>query len=291
LAGRAAILNLLPMSYRELSSGNFNSFITAWVLDEQKAVKHFCSTQPIPLYTEIWHGGYPKIKQLPDDLISTYWSSYMQTYVERDIRTIANIGSLQSFGDFFALLSAYTAQEINYTHLGREFGIDRGTAKKWLEIAQSTFQWFSIPPFHRNAIKKLSGKSKGYFADTGFLCYLQKISSPDVIASHPFKGRLVETYVALEIMKSFQGTSIQPNYYHFRTYSGAEVDLILEIDGWLYPIEIKSKTNPSKKDAMGIRSFKENFPGENIATGLVICAIEEPTYISKDILAVPWWII
>ena len=129
--------------------------------------------------------------ELPEKLVPGYWQSYLQTYIERDVRSIANIGSLQTFGQFVQLVSALSAQEINYAHLGREIGVDRKTAHSWLKTLESTFLWTQLPAFSRNPTKRIAGRSKGYFSDTGFICQLQKISAPDAIGGHPMMGRAV----------------------------------------------------------------------------------------------------
>ncbi|WP_319525167.1 ATP-binding protein [uncultured Desulfosarcina sp.] len=288
LAGRVAILNLLPMSHSEVNEKSGGGFLEQWLLAPGQ--KDFSETDiGSPVFDAIWKGGYPKISELPDSLIPGYWQSYMQTYIERDVRKVANIGSLQTFGRFIGLLGALTSQEINHNQLGRELGITRNTARSWTETAESTFQWISIPAFSRNPVKRISGKNKGYFTDTGLICNLQKISSPKVIASHPIQGALFETFVVMEIVKLIQKLPIQPNLYHFRSHSGAEVDLILELDGRLYPVEIKSKSNPTRKDIRGFQAFRDCFPKENIQKGLVICAVPSSQHIREDILAVPWW--
>lgn len=291
LAGRVAIINLLPMNRFELEALESPSFITGWLTGTIPSTDTLAIPDPVPVLPLIFRGGYPKLLDFPDHLIPGYFESYLQTYIERDVRKVANIGSLQTFGHFIGLLASKSASEINHNELGRELGVDRKTAMSWTEIAISTFQWFSIPSFSRNPIKKIAGKPKGYFADTGFLCYLQRISGPDGLLNHPLKGRLFETYIVLELIKAIQAMPVKPNLYHFRTYSGAEVDLIMELNGTLFPIEIKMKSNPSPRDAKGFRSFKSCFPNERCHTGLMICSVESPRMITKDVFAVPWWII
>ena len=291
LAGRVAILHLLPMCHRELTQEAAPSFLEKWLSGEQVDLREVKTREPEPVFPYIWRGSYPKIMELPDSLVSGYWESYLQTYIERDVRTIANIGSLQTFGRFIGLLAAHSSQEINHTQLGRELGVDRKTALAWTEIAQATFQWFTIPAFSRNPIKKIAGKEKGYFSDTGFLSYLQRISSSEAIGSHPLKGSLFETYIAMEMLKVFHSWPLKPNLYHFRSYSGAEVDLVVELNGRLFPIEIKAKSNPTRKDTKGFASFRACFPHERIQQGLVICSIEKPQQLSEDAVAIPWWII
>jgi uncharacterized protein len=292
LSGRVAILNLWPMTGKEIrneiADKTAKGFLEKWLSGtEHEYNESYLQTQAT--YPAIWQGGYPKIAELPEHLIPGYWQSYMQTYIERDVRKVANIGSLQSFGRFIALLAASTAQEINYNQIGRELGIARNTAASWTEIAESTYQWISVPSFSRNSLKRISGKNKGFFTDTGLICYLQKITSPEVIPGHPMQGRLFETFVVMELIKLIQQLNVQPNLYHFRSHSGAELDLILEIDGKLFPVEIKAKTNPTGRDARGFKAFKDCFPMENIHKGLVVCAIPNIMKLTDDSLAVPWW--
>lgn len=292
LAGRVAIVELLPMSFREFTHVvDRPSLLEDWVASRGQSVDSAVSASPQPWFPVIWRGGYPGLLELPDSLVQNQRQSYMQTYVERDIRSVAGVGDLQLFGRFFALLSAYSARQVNPAELGRELGVDRKTAIAWKSIATATYQWFEIPAFTRNATKRVAGKHKGYMADTGHICYHQRITSPDAIAGHPLQGQLVETWTAMEILKTVQPWPTRPNFYHYRSHGGAEVDLILELDGWLFPIEIKSKAHPSHTDVRGIHSFRKNFPQERITNGLIICAVEQPEWIAKDILAVPWWIL
>jgi len=293
LAGRAAILNLMGMSSAELHGETQNVSFLEQLLTETNVTGAILNASSVPkvFVTQAFKGGYPGLLSLPDDLISEYWASYMQTYIERDVRRVAAIKNLQRFGKFFSLLAALSGCEINFNQLGRELQVDRNTAHEWTEIARATFQWYTVPAYSKNAIKKIAGKEKGYFADTGFLCHLLSIHSPQAILRHPNHGNIFETFVMLEIMKQLQKLTFKVPLYHFRTYSGAEVDCILEHDGELYLIEIKATTQPSKKHTKGFRSFEDCFPRERIAARVIICAVEEPLQISESCIAVPWWMI
>ncbi len=290
MAGRVAVVPLYPMTRREVAGLESSAFLKNWIQGEM-ALDAVSASSTELLYPRIWRGGYPGVMDLPAHMISVYWQSYLQTYIERDVRTVANIGSLQTFGQFIRLLAALSAQEINHAHLGRELGVDRKTAQTWLETVQSTFLWFSLPAFSRNPVKRIAGRAKGYFADTGFICQLQKISAPEAIGGHPLQGALFETWVVMEIIKTIQAWPMPPNIYHFRSYGGAEVDLLLEMDGTLYPIEIKAKSNPTRNDGRGIAAFRECFPKEKIGPGLIICAVERPIKLAEQLVAVPWWVL
>jgi hypothetical protein len=295
LAGRVSVQHLWPMAHEEVSpvSGQ-TSFLEQWTASRGIFADPGFPSVPAspPSLTDCaWRGGMPRLLTMPDNLVSNFMTSYLQTYIERDIRTVADIGSLQTFRRFVGILAALSAAEINPAEIGRELGVARNTAAKWVEIAESTFQWTTVPAYSRNAIKRLSGKRKGYFTDTGLLCALLQIPSPQALQSHPMLGHIVETYLAMEVIKRTSAWSLPPAFFHFRSAGGAEVDLIAEVNGTLFPFEIKATSQPGKGDARGFRSLRECFPGSTVATGLVICAIDRPARISDDAVAVPWWMV
>ena len=213
----------------------------------------------------------------------------MHTYIERDVRRVSDIQNLHAFGNFVRLLAAMSGCEMNYSQSGRELGVQGATAAKWVSVAQSTYQWESIPAFSRNPVKRIASKPKGYLTDTGFLCHLININSPREILHHPSLGALVETYLMNEIIKLVQESQKNMGIYHFRTQRGAEVDCVIEHDGKVYLIEIKTSSKPTKKHLSGFKSFIECFPHERVAGKLILCAVEQPLFLSDDCLALPWW--
>jgi len=313
LAGRVAIVDLHGLAFKEVLGVADSAMLWDWVSGgqrsdvggsqaasgsesatarredrERKAEGLRSYSEAPPWYEAVFRGGFPGTLDLPESLLPRFFSSYLKTYVERDIRTVADIGNLQLFARFFQLLGALSGTEINASQIGRDLDIDRRTALAWKSVLESTYQWTEIPAFSRNPVKRVAGKSKGVFSDTGMLCHLQRIASPEMIASHPLQGRIIETWVITEIFKICSSWAVAPGFYHYRSAGGAEVDLILELNGRLFPVEIKTKTHPSKKDAGGIRSFREAFPQEDIADGLLVCATPRPYRIADDVLALPW---
>ena len=290
LAGRVAILELHTMTPQEMYGSINNNWLDRYLIDPHNFQKNFMGLMKnIPtLYEVIWRGGMPGIIEIPHQALADYFSSYMQTYVERDVRLLENIQDIATFGRFFALLGALTAQEINYSQLGREIGISPSTAQRWLNVLRFTYQWHEIWPYHGNTIKRISSKSKGFFSDTGMACYMQRISSPAALAGHPLLGALFETFCFSMIKGLSSALSVAPNFYHFRTAAGAEVDFILERDGNLYPIEIKCKTNLTRHDASGIKSFKETFSHQSIMPGLILYAGKECYWLNEHTIAFPW---
>ncbi|MDX1957912.1 MAG: ATP-binding protein [Leptospiraceae bacterium] len=288
LAGRIAILELPPMSFKEkIGEGTREGFLKKFLENETLPKKKEIVFPNIS--KEIWRGGFPGTLTLADTWIPSFYQSLKTTYIERDVRIVGGVSDVMEFSNFVTLVSILSGTEINFSELGRELNIDRKTAERWLNILEYSFLWKSIPPFHKNSIKRISHKKKGFFVDTGLACAMQKISDSRVVLSLPHFGRLFESFVFAEIFKSLQRYSIQPNYYYFRTNGGAEVDLILEIDGKLFPVEIKATANPKKDAEKGIKKFRETFPKENIRTGLLLSSVEKPYKISETLVTVPWW--
>ena len=212
----------------------------------------------------------PGIIDIPNSTLLFYFSFYIQTYVERDIRTLENIEGFATFRQFLGLLSVLSYQEINYSQLGTELGITPKTAQRWLKLLTYTYQWTELQSFHMNNIKRLSVKPKGIIFDTGLSCYQQRISSPEAFGVSPMQGAFFESY-CFNMIKAFcSSLPLMPNFYHWRTLAGVEVDILVEIDGIFYPIEVKSATSVSKNEVRGIISFRETYPHLKIAPGIVI---------------------
>lgn len=291
LAGRAVFLDLYGFCLLEISQSNFKMpWIARWLdsPDMFLATSQSQVTHKITLYEQLWRGFLPEAQSLAAEVIPDFLSAYQRTYIERDVRLLAEVSNLQLFGRFLQLVSALTAQEINYSQLGRELGLTPQTAQRWLDILKATFQWFEIPAYSGNLVKRISNKSKGYIADTGLACLTQAISTPKAIGGHPLWGAMFETAVATELKKQAAFLSPMPNFYHWRAYSGAEVDIILEYNGMLYPIEIKAKTNPSRCDASGVSAFRKKYPELNLSRGLVIAPCSSVIQLSDNDYAVPW---
>ncbi|MGB8144901.1 MAG: DUF4143 domain-containing protein [Chromatiaceae bacterium] len=236
----------------------------------------------------LWRGSLPRAIALDLAVIPDFWSGYHRTYVERDARLLAEVEDWQDFGRFVRLMSALTAQEINYSQLGREIGMVPQTARRWLQILEGTFQWLALPAFSGNPTKRVSSRPKGYLTDTGLACYHAQLSSPQSLAGHPLYGHLFETALAGDFIKQAVVLPTRPIFYHWRSAGGAEVDLILERDGILYPFEIKLTAAPNRRMASGIEAFRHVHTHLRVAKGALLCAVEQPRWINESVLALPW---
>lgn len=291
LAGRAVFLDLEGFSLAEIAEEvETQSWLEQWLTDPQKfiSIARKAGHSKTPLSEQLFRGFFPEAQSIPLQLIPDFYEGYLRTYLERDVRFLADLRDLQTFSRFIRLVAALSAQEMNFSTLGRELGLTPQTSKHWLQLLESSFQWTSAPAFSGNIIKRVSLKSKGYFADTGLLCHAQAISSPQVLAGHPLWGAIFETAVTAEIRKMSKAMTSRPNIYHWRRYSGSEVDLILERDGTFYPLEIKASSRLSRADARGISAFREQYKHLKIAKGLIIAPVEKSFPLTDEDYAFPW---
>ncbi|MCC6221349.1 MAG: ATP-binding protein [Deltaproteobacteria bacterium] len=293
LAGRAVFLDLDSFSLSEMANlyadKTYRPWLVRWLADRNEIEQN---TSPkrieINLYETLWTGSLPEATSLPRDVITDFHAGYIRTYIERDIRLLLTETDLVKFRKFYQLSSALTAQEINFSEFGRELGADYKVVQKWLSVLQATFQWYEIPAYFNNPVKRIAKKPKGIFSDTGLACHLLGIPKPEIIAGHPMYGRLFESLVIREMMKQLALMRPRPNLYHWRSHKKQEVDLIVECDNRLYPIEIKGKSNPDKNDLSGITAFRQAYPRDRVANGLIISAGERVYALSENDCVVPW---
>jgi len=218
LAGRAALLELLPFSVAELRAGG-------WLDDE--------------LFGVLWRGGYPALFDRAEDP-AAWLASYVATYVERDVRQTLNVGDLLAFQTFLRLAATRTGQLLNLSQLGGDAGIVHNTAKSWISVLEASYIAKRLPPFHRNLGKRLVKTPKLHLLDSGVACYLLGIRSADELRLHPLRGAIFESWVVSEIVKAHHNASQPPTLSFFRDAHGLEVDLIVEHGTRLMGVEIKS---------------------------------------------------
>lgn len=291
LAGRAVFLDLEGFCLGEVAQADATSaWLPAWLEDPGAFLDQRRSRLALPHgpYEQIWRGTLPEATRLPLEALPDFWGAYFRTYVERDVRLLTEVSDWHTFGRFVRLAGALTGQEINASQLGRELGVTPQTSRRWLDLLMATFQWFEAPAYSGNAVKRVSGKAKGYLADTGLACWAQAISTPAALGGHPLWGHLFESFVAAELRKQMALMSPMPRLHHWRSAGGAELDLLLERDGRFFPIEIKGKTKVSGADTRGIRAFRAAYPDLPVAPGLVIALCEKVERLNAVDVSMPW---
>lgn len=281
LAGRAAVLKLLPMSRWEVDHHPQRKF--PW--EKGKAVS--LPGQPIQeLWEHILRGFYPEIICNPDRDVRLWQASYVQTYLERDIRNLRNISDLTLFQTFLRALAARSAQILNLSDLARDVGVSVNTAKDWISILEASFQVFILRPYYANIGKRLVKSPKVYFTDTGLLCYLVGLRDIEHAASGPMGGAIFENLIVAELFKIYIHRGEEPALYYWRTAAGSEVDLVVETQDQLIPIEIKQSETPRPEMAKEIVNFQKDFK-EKAGQGYVIHPGHMTLPLGKGVLTLP----
>ena len=266
LAGRTAVHHLLPLAHGE--------------------VRRFAG-HPGTLDEVLLTGGYPRI--LDRRLSPAVWlAAYATTYVERDVRSIANVGDLTTFQRFLELCAGRTAQLLNYSSLADDCGISQPTAKKWLSIAETSYLVFRLPPYQRDVRKRLVRMPKMYFLDTGLACWLLGIRNAGQLRAHPLRGALFETWVVSEVYKAVVNRGEAPRLSFYRTRDGAEVDLVISDANGVTLVEAKAGTTPSASMFDGLRRVRRQLAAHTPSCQLaVVYGGEEPQARELGRL-VPW---
>lgn len=272
LAGRIGILNLLGLSLREIKGIDFNEqFIpTEKYLKDRKKYNFQIS------YDEIWDiihkGTMPALYQEESDF-DLFYSGYVNTYIERDVRNLTQVGDTLSFLKFMTALASRIGQLLNLNSVADEVGISLPTAQRWLSILVSSNIVYLLEPYNNNIMKRAIKTPKIYFLDTGLVSYLTKWKNKDVLEAGTMAGNFFENFVIVEIIKSYYNTGeLRPPIYFYRDKDKREIDLIIEQDGKLHPIEIKKSANPSKSM---IENFKVLENIKEVGEGAIICMYDK----------------
>jgi predicted AAA+ superfamily ATPase len=280
LAGRSAIVNLLPLSLDELLG---ESSSDPWKIDSTPGKRE---KPPFSLETILYRGLYPRIHD--KELEAQDWlSAYYRTYVERDVREVTNIGNLETFQRFVRLCAGRSGQLLNLSSLGADCGISHTTAKQWISILQAGFIIHLLPPHHTNFSKRIIKSPKLYFLDTGLMGYLLRIREPDDIPAHAMKGAIFETFVVSELYKAFSHRGELPPLYFWRDQTGHEVDVIIDTGKKLVPIEVRAGETVVGSSFEGLRFFTSFGPPAS-SQGVMVYGGED-LYQREDFLIRPWF--
>ena len=287
LAGRVALLHLSPLSQREITGMPARPFTVDFdvLLAESKTI----SPVSVPdMYERIWKGCMPGLLSGQSER-DIFYSSYISTYLERDVREISGAIDALKFNRFVTAVAARCSQLVNFTALAEDADIDIQTAKSWLNILETLGIVFLLHPYSNNVLKRTIRTPKLYFYDTGLVCYLTRWSSAEVVESGAMSGALLENFTVSELMKSYQNTGLSPYLYFYRDRDAKEIDVILEGNGKLHPLEIKKTATPDRRI---VRMFDiiEKSPLTR-GTGAVLCMAQEFSAFDRDDLIVPIWMI
>jgi predicted AAA+ superfamily ATPase len=286
LAGRVGIVNLLGFSQFEQNKSPLSSRAFLPIPAQIKKYHTVIETLSLPkLYKRIWTGSFPAMVtgQIRD--WNLFYTSYVQTYLERDVKDLIQVGNQSLFLRFTQACAARTGQLLNLSQLAHDVDITVNTAKSWLSILQANFQVFLLPPYHTNVTKRLIKTPKLYFLDTGLCSFLTEWTTPQTLEAGAMSGAILETFALSELLKSWWYQGKQPHLFYYRDKDGNEVDFLIHQDRTLFPIEVKKSANPKSDWLKGFHALnKLKYP---IGSGAVLCLCKEPVPLSEKISTIP----
>ena len=288
LAGRVALLHMSPLSQREIIGADSKPFTTdfAALVEDSKKIKPVTTPE---IYERIWNGCMPGLASGDHNDRTMFYSSYLSTYIQRDVRELSGAIDALKFTKFIIAVAARASQLVNYKAIADDSDIDQVTAKSWMQILETLGIIFLLHPYSNNVLKRTIKTPKLYFYDTGLVCYLTKWSSPEVAESGAMSGALLENFTVSEIMKSYQNAGKEPYLNYYRDRDAREIDVIIEGDGKLCPLEIKKTTTPDKRiiKAFGLIDKSPLVLG----TSAVLCMSDTLSAFDSNNLIVPIWMI
>ncbi len=281
LAGRVAIIDLKGFSLKEIDNNDQLAFLpTDKFIEEMR--NNSKKYDLFGIYERIWKGSYPELNVNNDLDWETFYKSYLQTYIERDIKDLNAVKNEMDFLKFLKVLAARTGQMLNYADISNEVGVSIPTIKSWVSILVSSNIVYLLQPYFSNLNKRIVKTPKLYFLDTGLCSYLTNWNNAQVLESGAMSGAIFETFVVSEIIKSYVHNVKEPNIYYYRDKDKKEIDVIIENNGKLYPIEIKKSANPDKNMIKNFSVIPEN----QIGDGAIICLVDKDLPITKNVNAI-----
>ena len=278
LAGRVGVLNLYSLSNSEINNCDATLFIPK--IEELKKKENIVHRDSKKIFERIYNGGMPSIATGAIER-NNYFSSYINTYIERDVKQLLNVGKTIEFYNFMQYIAVRTAQELNYSTIAKEIGVDSKTIKNWISILESSGIIYLLQPFSSNLSNRIIKAPNLYFMDTGLCSYLAKYPNPETLEIGALSGAIFETFVVSEMIKNFTSHGLDPkiNLYYYRDKDQKEVDLLYIEGDTRYPIEIKKGISPNNPD----KNFAVlNKYSNDVATGIVICMTEKLQPINRN---------
>ena len=286
LAGRVAVVNLLGVSRRELMGrgGDDPPFLpTASAIAERQR-----SGGQLPLhelYRLIWRGSFPAIALNAEMDRDLFFGSYLQTYLQRDVRDLARVGDEMAFLRFLRIAAARTGQLLNLAQFARDADIAVNTAKNWLSIMQASGIVYLLEPYQSNLSKRLIKTPKLYLLDTGLAAYLTEWSNPETLEAGAMSGAILETWMLSELLKSYWHQGRRAPFFYYRDRDGKEIDLLIVQDEMIYPLEFKRTASPSPADIRHFRALEKL--KAQVGPGGVVCLAEQSLPLSESTMSIP----
>jgi hypothetical protein len=293
LAGRVAILTLLPLSWSKIERRPRSEDSAEAVIEGLLAAPAGRNRSRPPgtgadeLAAWLLRGGFPQLwseEHVDRDL---WFASYVQTYLERDVRSVLAVKDLGSFQAFLRLAAARTGQSLNLTDLARDAGVSPPTVRQWLSVLEASRQVLLLRPHFENLGKRMIKAPKLYWLDTGIVSYLLGLRDQDAVLRGPLAGPLFETAIVSELAKLFYHRGVPPPLWYWRSRDGWEVDLLVELGGRLHPVEIKATATPRPAHAESLVRWR-SLAGDRAGDGLLITRAQEASALVPGVRVLPW---
>lgn len=286
LAGRVGIMHLLGLSRREQdgSADGHGPFLPT----PDALGQRFADAKALPLpelYRRIWRGAYPALTRDPGLDRDLYFSSYVQTYLQRDIRDLARVGDETAFLRFVRACAARTAQLLNVADLARDADVAPNTAKHWLSVLEASGIVYLLQPYHTNVTKRLVKTPKLYFLDTGLCCWLTGWTSPEALEAGAASGAMLETWILVEILKSWWHRGKSAPFFFYRDKDQKEIDLLIVQDEVIHPLEFKKSASPGRDSVRHFRTLARL--DRLVGPGGVICLAESSLPLADGVVTIP----
>ena len=289
LAGRTAVLHMTSLSQHEIfGSGDCPPFTLELTTLKVRETTH----QPAgikEIYERIWHGSMPGLISGKFTDRDVFYSSYLQTYIDRDVKEQVQLSDPLLFRDFVRATACRAGQMLNLHDIAGDVGVSDDTAKRWLQVLEKSDIIFLLRPYSNNLLKRTVKTPKLYFFDTGLVAYLTRYSSPEILANGAINGAILENFVAAELLKSYHNNGKECLLWYYRDRSSNEIDLVIESDGLLHPLEIKRSVNPGS-ELTGVFGLldKASIPR---GKGAILCMRSTLSAVDSENFIVPIWMI
>lgn len=289
LAGRIALLRMSALSQHE-SYGQGACVPFSLELEGLKARKETHAPADMAgIYERIWSGSMPGLVSGRFSNRDIFYSSYLQTYIERDVKEQVALTDTLLFSDFIRSAACRAGQMLNVHDIAQDVGVSDDTAKRWLGVLEKSGVIFYLRPYSNNLLKRTIKTPKLYFFDTGLVAYLTRYSSPEILANGAMNGAILENYVVAELLKGYHNNAKDCLLWYYRDKDNREVDMVMEADGWLHPLEIKRSVNP----AAGLVGAFQVLDKASVprGKGAILCMRPELSAVDRENFIVPVWMV
>ena len=289
LAGRVAILHMSSLSQHEIyGSGDCTPF-TLELGSLKTREKTNAPADIAEIYDRIWKGSMPGLASGKFSDRDVFYSSYLQTYIDRDVKEQVQLADPLLFRDFVRAAACRAGQMLNVHDIAQDVGVSDDTAKRWLQVLEKSDVIFFLRPYSNNLLKRTVKTPKMYFFDTGLVAYLTRYSSPEILANGAINGAILENFVVSELLKSYHNNAKECLLWYYRHSNSNEIDMVIESDGMLHPLEIKRSVNPGSELISAFNLLdKASVPRGN---GAILCMRPKLSAINSENYIVPIWMI